>query len=702
MSTDGIDDVDLVCPDFEVFILDEDDVNSVQDNAYVQKLSDNCYLSLLQPNRAKNAFQKEMEKGVFQLFLSKSLWEAMLGWTNIALKKKGKTEISLEKLMAYVGLELGMSLVQMGAIHQYWGKSHFSGHPDFREIMSRNDFQAIRAAIQFHPPSLYDPTQVNGDPLWHCRCFLEHFQHNCSTVAVPLGSSALDEASCRTSARTRAKTYMPNKPMKYAMRFYAVVGSREVYCHSFWDNGSGNKLPLSPGERYTQLFRDLRTPFNKAYADDPTGKICGVAKDSASALWSLQMAHQTKKQPDPSGKRHIFMDNFYTRHTLAEKVKVMTDGEIRITGTCRLNVINTINKVGVKKGIDMLKEKPRGSWVLVRAFNPPEMDADTMGKRAKKTSHHEKMLKTCKKKNSKTMDDDEGGSADRLESQEFTNVAPNCGYIIYKDRKDVIFYTNDLAATPNELVVIGNDDSHAIHCVNGLGKLHRWTDDCMLQREVFMAPAIIVAYNLFMNAVDRMDQRRQPLACQRREKRLSMSLFTMILDLACSNGYAVACTLSTNYKRSVPFREFKRRVADQLTMPWRTATLKRKEQQCERAISETPPDADSLRFHILSDNEKRTDRYRKDGACYLCTLIGEDKTGADTKSSKMGCFRCGQCYHLRCFNLMHQRHLNSSEFNEAMDSAIRLSTRKRKRSDIVTNPANQGGTIPDMVEQLEI
>jgi hypothetical protein len=50
------------------------------------------------------------------------------------------------------------------------------------------------------------------------------------------------------------------------------------------------------------------------------------------------------------------MDNFYTRHNLAEKVKVLTDGEIRITGTCRLNVINTRNKVGVKKGIDMLKD----------------------------------------------------------------------------------------------------------------------------------------------------------------------------------------------------------------------------------------------------------------------------------------------------------------------------------------------------------
>jgi hypothetical protein len=239
--------------------------------------------------------------------------------------------------MAYIGLELAMSLIKIGSIYQYWEASRFSGHHDFRETMSRNDFQMIRASIQFHPPS-YDPELASSDPLWHCRCFLNHFQYNCSAVAVPLGASALDEASCRTSARTRARTYMPNKPIKYGIRFYAIVGSREVYCHSFWDNGSGNRLPTSQAERYTQLFRDLRTPFDKAYADDPNGKVFGVAKDSASALWSLQMAHQTKKLPDPSGKRSIFMDNFYTRHNLAEKVKVLTDGEICITGTCRLNV----------------------------------------------------------------------------------------------------------------------------------------------------------------------------------------------------------------------------------------------------------------------------------------------------------------------------------------------------------------------------
>jgi hypothetical protein len=29
-----------------------------------------------------------------------------------------------------------------------------------------------------------------------------------------------------------------------------------------------------------------------------------------------------------------------------------------------------------------------------------------------------------------------------------------------------------------------------------------------------MAPAVVVAYNIFMNLVDRMDQRRQAVACQ--------------------------------------------------------------------------------------------------------------------------------------------------------------------------------------------
>ena len=218
-------------------------------------------------------------------------------------------------------------------------------------------------------------------------------------------------------------TCHPNQQSEYGIQTYCIVGAREMYCHSIWDNGSGNKLPSSPGERYTQLFYDLNPAFDRGYMDDPAGKVSGVVKNSPSALWSLQMLHQTQKQPDPLGKRNIFMDNFYKGHTLAEKVKALSNDEICISGTCHLNVIDKVNKVGVKQAIDLLRDKQRGSWALVHVFNAP------------------------------------------------IDMAANCGYIVYKDQKDVVFYSNDLADTPNELVVIGNEDEHAITCVNGSGKV---------------------------------------------------------------------------------------------------------------------------------------------------------------------------------------------------------------------------------------
>ena len=44
-------------------------------------------------------------------------------------------------------------------------------------------------------------------------------------IAVPEGTVAFDEASVATKARTKAKSYNPIKPDKFAIRFYAVVSN---------------------------------------------------------------------------------------------------------------------------------------------------------------------------------------------------------------------------------------------------------------------------------------------------------------------------------------------------------------------------------------------------------------------------------------------------------------------------------------------
>jgi hypothetical protein len=84
--------------------------------------------------------------------------------------------------------------------------------------MSHDDFQDIRAALQFHPSDCCDNDDLKEKaPLYHSRMIQNHFLCQCVSVAVPCGTSAHDENNIQTSAQTRAKHYMDNKPIKYAL-----------------------------------------------------------------------------------------------------------------------------------------------------------------------------------------------------------------------------------------------------------------------------------------------------------------------------------------------------------------------------------------------------------------------------------------------------------------------------------------------------
>ena len=151
--------------------------------------------------------------------------------------------------------------------------------------------------------------------------------------------------------------------------------------------------------------------------------------------------------------------------------------------------------------------------------------------------------------------------------------SPNCGFILWKDSKLVMFYTNDLAHTPSE-DILHDTSEEAIRCVNGLGPLHRWVGTEMLNRTVFHVPAPIVAYNMFMNSVDIMDQRRSTNPTRRNEKRLSMTMFTIVLDLAVHNALALnlwICEVENATEQEISYREFKRRIAVDLVAPYTAA-----------------------------------------------------------------------------------------------------------------------------------
>lgn len=138
--------------------------------------------------------------------------------------------------------------------------------------------------VVFRPPEPVGHDVRSNDPLWFSRKMLTIFQKNC-------GTAALDENTARTKARTRAKSYIPNKPDPYGIRFYAVVGwNPGTYLHSINDNRSGNLTNETHAEAYCSVFPELRTVFNKKLENSDI-----VDGKSPTAMWILQLCHQSKK-----------------------------------------------------------------------------------------------------------------------------------------------------------------------------------------------------------------------------------------------------------------------------------------------------------------------------------------------------------------------------------------------------------------------
>jgi hypothetical protein len=130
--------------------------------------------------------------------------------------------------------------------------------------------------------------------------------------------SALNEASCRTSARTQGKCICLRSPSSMGFSFMqSWGGSRDLFCHTLCDNNAGNNLPMLAAEHYTKQFRDMHLPYNKTFEADP-------------ALWTLQMSHQTRKCPDPSGKRHCF-NVFHHCHVNTNRFSTWLDLAVTLT-----------------------------------------------------------------------------------------------------------------------------------------------------------------------------------------------------------------------------------------------------------------------------------------------------------------------------------------------------------------------------------
>jgi len=164
----------------------------------------------------------------------------------------------------------------------------------------------------------------------------------------------------------------------------------------------------------------------------------------------------------------------------------MMDGEAWMIGTVRFTLVDATNRYYLEQAISNASEKEHEYWCLVRAYNE---HPDFAKLQRQHQAANSKLPKAARTKF----------------VPPFDHVSPESGYIVFKDAKVVIFYSNDLNGTPTEAIMDGSCELAQSIC-HGVSHVHRWTRVEIMKWTAFLVPAPIVAYNLFMNGVDRMDQ----------------------------------------------------------------------------------------------------------------------------------------------------------------------------------------------------
>lgn len=186
----------------------------------------------------------------------------------------------------------------------------------------------------------------------------------------------------------------------------------------------------------------------------------------------------------------------------------------------------------------------------------------------------------------------------------------------------------------------------------------------------------VVAYSISMFAVDRFDKIRSTNTIMRREKRVSMSIFTYLLDASLQNAYTVLQSIVVPGEVTYTAREFKRTVASQLVQPlidrncrrYTISNVTRAEIPLEN-INFTS--SNSMENNILLETVDR-----KTTSCHLCKIAGK------YLKSKWTIYACQDCQtglQVNCFAFYHKRAKKKLRGSKIHSEFIQLESNIKKR-----------------------
>ena len=173
------------------------------------------------------------EESAFGLLFDQFMMETIIVETNrYAYKVKGNRwkAVDQQELKTFIGLCIlrGVYRAHGECLNELWSVEH--GRKIFRQTMSLNRFKEIQSSLRFDNPETRQSRQRN-DKLAAIRLILDSFTQNSQKCYMPGEAGVtIDEQLYPFRGRCRFIQYIPSKPAKYGLKFWALNDSATSYC----------------------------------------------------------------------------------------------------------------------------------------------------------------------------------------------------------------------------------------------------------------------------------------------------------------------------------------------------------------------------------------------------------------------------------------------------------------------------------------
>lgn len=151
-----------------------------------------------------------------------------------------------EEIKAWFGLSILMGINPMHEYCDYWSGDSFLGAKGFQGVMTMNRYEKLSQYLHCnHAAARLDRQDPRYHPVAKVAPIVDMVRQNFKKYYKHSRDISIDEAMKGYKGRTELRMYMPNKPEKFGIKFWARCDGRTAYMSDFQlYSGKRDQTPL--------------------------------------------------------------------------------------------------------------------------------------------------------------------------------------------------------------------------------------------------------------------------------------------------------------------------------------------------------------------------------------------------------------------------------------------------------------------------